>query len=96
MINEQLEIAYPLLGDPEKIEVIVYSDGSHGALPNGNSQGARIVFLQGEGRSAPLTWKSKKIERITKSPLATEVSAVADGADMGYLVSSMSKERFWF
>ena len=94
MRTDQLEIVYPPLGKPEQLTVVVYADGSHGALPSGNSQGAGIVFLQGGKRSAPITWKSKKIEKVTKSPLATEVSAVADGADLGHLVASMTKEMF--
>ena len=94
MRTEQMEIRYPPLGQPKDIEVIVYADGSHGALPSGNSQGAAIVFLQGAEKSAPITWRSKKIERVTRSPLATEVSAVADGADLGHLVASMTKEVF--
>ena len=52
------------------------------------------MFLQGGDRWAPITWRSKKIDRVTKSPLATEVSAVADGADLGHLVGSMAKEIF--
>ena len=74
--------------------MVVYADGSHAALPSGGSHGASIVFLEGDGRSAPITWKSKRIERITKSPLATEVSAVADGADLGHLVATMTQEIF--
>ena len=94
MRTEQVEINYPPLGNPDNMKVVVYADGSHGALPSGNSQGAAIVFLQGGDRSAPITWRSKKIDRVTKSPLATEVSAVADGADLGHLIGSMTKEIF--
>ena len=92
--GEQLEIKYPGLGDPAKMKVIVYADGSHGSLPSGASQGGNIVFLEGNGKSAPISWRSKKIERVTRSPLATEISSVADGADAGHLVASMTKEVF--
>ena len=34
------------------------------------------------------------MERITKSPLATEVSTIADAADNGHLISEMVKEIF--
>ena len=61
---------------------------------SGASQGGNIVFLTGEGRAAPVTWKSKRLDRVTKSPLATEISAVADAADNGYLVAAMAKELF--
>ena len=92
--TDEMKIKYPGLGNLDDLGVVVYSDGSHATLPSGGSQGASIVFLQGHGRSAPVTWKSKKIERVTKSPLATEVSAVADGADLGHLVASMTQEIF--
>ena len=55
MRTDQLEIVYPPLGKPEQLIVVVYADGSHGALPSGNSQGAGIVFLQGGKRSAPIS-----------------------------------------
>ena len=77
------------------MKVVVYGDGSHSSLPSGASQGGNIVFLVGEnGKAAPVSWKSKRLDRVTKSPLATEVSAVADAADYGHLVASMSKELF--
>ena len=45
------------------------------------SQGANVVFLTGDGRAAPVSWKSKNLDQITKSPLASEVMAVADTVD---------------
>ena len=91
---DNLRIVYPCLGDVKLMKIIVYADGSHAALPSGASQGANIVFVSGNGRSAPISWESKKLERVTKSPLATEISAVADAADHGHLVASMVKELY--
>ena len=93
--NDSLKITYPSLGDPAAVKVVVYADGSHASLPNGASQGGSIVFLVGQNnKAAPMSWKSKKLTRVTKSPLATEVSAVADAADHGFLMASMVKELF--
>ncbi len=92
--SDKVKLVYPSLGDPDQMKVVVYGDGSHNSLPNGASQGGKIVFLVGNGRSAPISWQSKKLDRVTKSPLATEISAVADSADMGVLVASMVKEIF--
>eukprot|EP00794_Sanderia_malayensis_P000759 gene759-47_t len=72
---------------PEQIKVVAYGDGSHNSLPNGDSQG-------GGKKLAPISWKYKKLERVTKSPLATEISAVADTGNYAYLVASMLKEIF--
>ena len=93
--SEKMRVVYPSLGNPENIRVVVYGDGSHASLPSGASQGGNIVFVAGDsGRSAPISWSSKKLDRITKSPLATEVSAIADAADNGHLISSMVREIF--
>ena len=92
--GDGLRIVYPSLGDVTMMKIVVYADGSHAALPSGASQGANIVFMAGNQRSAPISWRSKKLDRVTKSPLATEVSAVADAADHGHLVASMVKELY--
>ena len=92
---ESTELTYPPLGNTQKLTVVVYADGSHASLPSGGSQGGCIVFLVGDnGNAAPIAWRSKRIDRVTKSPLATEISAVADGSDVGFLVASMVKEIF--
>ena len=92
---ESSELIYPPLGNPNDWSVVVFADGSHASLPSGGSQGGCIVFLVGNnGNAAPIAWKSKRIERVTKSPLATEISAVADGTDLGFLVASLTKEIF--
>ena len=93
-MTEPVAIVFPSVGTPEKVKVLVYGDGSHASLPNGASQGGSLVFLYGNKRVAPIVWKSKKLQRITKSPLATEISSVADAADQGHLVASMFKEIF--
>lgn len=43
---------------------------------------------------APIIWRSKKIDRITKSPLASEVSEIADATDAGHLIAEMIKELY--
>ena len=53
-----------------------------------------MIFLAGNNRVAPIAWKSKKLERVTKSPLASEVSAIADAADTGHLIASMAREIY--
>ena len=92
--NDGMKLNFPGLGDPNSMKVVVYGDGTHASLPSGASQGANIVFLTGNGRAAPVTWKSKKLDRVTKSPLASEIMAVADAADSGFLVASITQELF--
>ena len=90
----QMKLVFPDLGDPDAIRILTYGDATHASLPSGESQGANIVFVCGNNRVAPISWKSKKLERVTKSPLASEVSAIADSGDYAHLVASMVNEIF--
>ena len=67
-------------------------DAAHANLPNGGSQGGFLVFIEGNERLSPLVWRSKKLDRVTKSPLASEAMSFAEAADAGYLISEMIKE----
>lgn len=52
---------------PENLKIIVYGDATHVSLPTGDSQGAHIVFFNGNATLAPVTWRSKKLDRVIKS-----------------------------
>ena len=60
----------------------------------GSSQGAYIIFLSDGKNIVPLSWQSKKLSRVTKSPLASETMALGEGADMCYLLASTLQEIF--
>ena len=92
--NDSMKLSFPGLGDPSSMKIVTYGDGSHASLPSGASQGASITFITGNGRAAPVAWKSKKLDRVTKSPLASEIMAAADAADSGFLVASIVHEIF--
>ena len=54
-----------------------------------------IVLLKGENNSVtPISWQSKKLNRVTKSPLASETLALNEGADAGFLVAALIQEIF--
>ena len=76
------------------MKVVVYEEGSHGSLLSGTSQGPNIVFLTENCRSAPVTWQSKKLDRVIKSPLASEVMPVAHAAGSGFTVESIAKALY--
>ena len=90
--KDDVHIAFPALGDPKLWKLAVHGDASHANLPNGSSQGAYVVFLVGGQKMCPVVWKSKKLDRVTKSPLASEISAIADAADAGFYVKSIVEE----
>ena len=88
--SRQLSISFPDLGKAEDLRILCYSDATHASLPNGASQGAYIVFLLGRNNMvAPITWQSKKISRVTKSPLASETLSLSEVADAGFMIASM-------
>ena len=74
---------------------MVFSDASHANLPQGASQGGFIIFLQGSNRkSCPLTWKSHKLKRVAKSPLAAETMALVEAAEHAQLMKATIIEIF--
>jgi hypothetical protein len=87
-------LLFPCLGDTNQIAVVTYCDATHASLPSGASQGAFFVFLTGNGRAAPFMWESRKLQRVTKSPLASETMELAEAADAGYLSAVMVQEAF--
>ena len=95
MKKKDVSLIFKKLGNPEDLAVEVYSDATHASLNDGSSQGAFVIFLKGrDGKTVPMSWRSKRIPRVTKSPLASEASALGDAADAGYLIASMTKEVF--
>ena len=92
--GEKVRLVYPNLGNPEALKIVIHADATHGSLPNGGSQGGWLVFVTRSKRVALVDWCSKKLERITKSPLASEASVLADAADVGWLTANMLKKMF--
>ena len=93
--SKSVSINYKNLGDPKKLKVRVYTDATHMSLQDEASQGAFIVFVEGKSeRTVPIIWQSKRLQRITKSPLSSETLALGEGADAGFLISSMIREVF--
>ena len=93
--SKKVKIKFPMLGRPENLKVISHSDASHNNLPDGSSQGGYVTFLMGEGgKIAPIRWQSKKLERVAKSPLASETLALGVAADAGFMIACMVQEVF--
>ena len=74
-------LIYLDLGNPEDLKVILYIDVTHADLPSGASQGVQIVFLCDNKSAVLITWKSRKIERVAKSPVASETISLSELAD---------------
>ena len=90
-----MSLQFPTLGDEKNLSVVVYADATHASLEDGSSQGGHIVFLKGgNNKVVPIMWKSAKVNRVTKSPLASEALALAEAADAGFLASTLVQEIF--
>ena len=53
-----------------------------------------MVFVSGNEKMTPILWQSKKLQRVTKSPLASEILAVGEASDAGILVANSIKEIY--
>ena len=75
--------------------VKAFSDATYASLDDGSSQGGHIIFIESMNKnSTPISWQSKKLNRVTRSPLASETLALADTADAAYLVAKMVQDIF--
>ena len=92
--NQELQLLSPNLDNHEFWEVIVFSDASHTSLPSGASQGCYLVFLKAGNKAAPIMWQSKRLHKVTESPLASETMALVEAADAGYFLSQITQEIF--
>ena len=95
MKSIEVNLHYPNLGNPKNFDVIAYSDATYASLADGSSQGGFVILIKGENDMiAPVLWQSKKLDRVTKSPLASETLAASEAADAGCLIASMLAEIF--
>ena len=91
--RKDVSLTFPPMGRPEHLQIVCYTDATHASLSSGASQGAYIILIHGEnGKIAPISWQSKKLCRVTKSPLASGTLALSEGNDASFLVASVVQE----
>ena len=72
------------------MKIFVFTDGAHGNLVDGGSQGGYFGFLVGENRKCALiSWQSKRIHSVVKSSLAAETLSMSDGIDGAVIVNPL-------
>lgn len=74
--NCQYKSKFTIL-DLTSLKLPDFHDASFGNLPHGWSQGFIIFFVDRKGND-PLRWASKRIKRIVKSMLVTEILPLAE------------------
>ena len=94
--SKGVDFKFPNLRKPSKLKVISYSDATYASLADRSSQGAFMVLLKGNNNFvAPISWQSKKLNRVTISSLASETPLASnEGAGAGFLVTALVQEIF--
>ena len=92
MKRSECSLLYPELC-LSSLKIAVFSDASYANLQCGGSQGGYLVFLVDScGKAAPISWSSKKVNRVARSTLAAETMAAVEALDAAYMVASILKE----
>jgi hypothetical protein len=79
--------------DLNTLRILVYADASFGNNEDLSSQMGYVVFLtDDQNKSAPMSYKSVKCKRVTRSVLAAEAIAFAEGFDQGYALKNDLRE----
>ena len=87
---------YIKLGKDKDLKIIVFTDGAHGNLVDGGSQGDHFAFLVGEnGKCALISWQLKRISRVVKSSLAAEKLSMSDGIDGAVFLNALLSEIYF-
>ena len=90
--KEKVELYFPRLQKIHEATLECFTDASLRNLPNERSQAGFIILLRDEkGRSCPLFWESKKIERVVNSTLAAETMALITGAQTSVFLTKILK-----
>ena len=90
LMAEQISSQFPNLGSIEECMIVCYSDASFANLRNASSQGGYIMFLfKDENKFAPISWKSKKIQRVVKCTFAAETLAIVEALEMCFMIRAI-------
>ena len=93
--SEKVVLQYPNLGNIELCSIICFSDAAFANLKNGSSQGGFIIFLcKSDKNYAPISWKSRKIQRVVRSTLAAETLAMEEALEECFIIQSMLLEIY--
>ena len=93
--SEKVVLQYPNLGNIELCSIICFSDAAFANLKNGSSQGGFIIFLcKSDKNYAPISWKSRKIQRVVRSTLAAETLAMKEALEECFIIRSMLLEIY--
>ena len=77
--SEKVVLEYPNLGNKVHCSINAFSDISFANLKHALSQGGFIIFFYKiDENYVPVSWKSRKVQRVVRSTLATETLAMEE------------------
>ena len=85
--SQQILLPFPNLMCVEECIIICFTDAAFTNLKNLSSQGGYIVFLcKNQKKYIPISWKSKKIQRVVKTNIAAETLALQEPLETWYMI----------
>ncbi|XP_057305251.1 uncharacterized protein LOC130642182 [Hydractinia symbiolongicarpus] len=90
--SKHVAITIAKIANMKNCEIICYTDATHASLKCGSSQGAFIIFVKHLSEVIPICWQSKKLQRVTKSPIASETLALSEGADASFYLAKVIQQ----
>ena len=90
LLSEEVVLNFKNLGNIKKTRISAFSYASYANLKGGSSQGEYIIFLHGENNHvAPMSWRSRKINRVVRSTLAVKTLALTQAAEQGFYIRAI-------
>ena len=90
------KITIPNMGAIKDCVLVAYSDAATKKIDNAFSVAGHVIFLVNKKTNAatPITWSSKKIERVVNSSLAAETLAVVKTIGVIYFIKEIMKQMY--
>ena len=90
------KILFPSLTIDDELRIVLYSDSAYKNLCDGVGTGSGyIVFLVDKSRrSCPISWSSKKLQRVVNSTMAAETLALVNGIKDAIYLQAVLHEVF--
>ena len=89
--NTNTDILFPGL-NLENLHLKVFTDASYGNLVDGGSQGGCIVFMTDGENACPLSWHSRRLQRVARNTLTAETLALVDGCESAFMLGKLVSE----
>ena len=90
------KITVPDMGEIKDCVIVAYSDAATKKIDNAFSVAGHVIFLVNKktNSATPITWSSKKIERVVNSSLAAETLAVVKIIGAIFFIKEILKQMY--